>query len=221
MSRFNKFTTEGVARRPDMIIHLPKKGIIPVDAKVPMSAYLDACKASDPKEKVRLLEEHRRSLSNHIKDLSNKAYWDQFENAPQLVVLFLPYESGLEASFVNDPDLIDRAMDHKVIVAGPFTLYAFLKVISYGWMQIELSKNAEDIAKTSKDLIGRVQVFYSHFSSLGKHLNVAVGSFNKASSSLEKRVLPQLRKIGGLRGEQDVLPGKDEDGLFIEAQARE
>ena len=208
------------SQRPDMIIRLPREGIIPVDAKAPMKAYLQACATQSPDEKRDFMEKHSRALKAHVDSLSNKRYWDQFTTAPQIVILFLPYESGLEASFEGDPQLLDKALDNKVIIAGPSTLYAFLKVISYGWMQVELSKNATKIAELSKELIERISTFHSHFSGIGKNLNTAVASFNKAVGSLQSRVMPTLEKIEDFRGGQKTLSHQEEN-LSIETTARE
>lgn len=199
----------GQILRPDMVIRLPHEGVVPVDAKVPMSAYLQACESADPAERKALMDRHKDALKMHVKKLSAKEYWQQFAVAPQIVVLFLPYESGLEASFAGDPQLLDDALDKKVIVAGPSTLYAFLKVISYGWMQVELSKNARTIADASKELLGRFYTFSEHYAKIGADLGRAVSSYNSATSSLQARLLPKLRDIEQLRGGGEQASERD------------
>ncbi len=207
-------TSDGV--RPDMIIKLPKEGIIPVDAKTPMSAYLDACQAKTEEEKKLALDKHKKSLQKHIIDLSKKEYWGQFPHTPQLVIMFVPYESGLEASFSLYPDLLDKALQHKVIVVGPSSLYALLKVISYGWMQIELTKNAQEISQASQELFQRFSVFFDHYTKIGNQLKNTVASYNNATSSFQRRVLPQLRRIQDMGVSQNTLPeDSDIQGMDI------
>ncbi|XP_060083962.1 DNA recombination protein RmuC homolog [Ylistrum balloti] len=198
------------AGRPDMIIKLPSEGIIPVDAKTPMSAYLEACQASTEEQKKNALYRHKQSLHKHIATLSKKEYWTAFDRTPQLVIMFVPYESGIEASFSIDPDLLDNALLNKVIVAGPSSLYALLKVISFGWMQIELSKNAEEILSASQELFKRFSTFFEHYKKIGVQLKSAVDSYNNANSSCKARLLPQLQRIKEMGVKQsEVLDDAD------------
>lgn len=194
--------------RPDMIIRMPQEGIIPVDAKTPMSAYLDACNASTKEEAKSHLDRHKKALELHIRELSKKEYWNQshFSSSPQLVVMFVPYESGLETSLSNDPDLLDKALSNKVIIAGPSSLYALLKVISYGWMQVALTKNTEEIYNMSKELFQRFKTFYEHFSKIGDSLNTAASKFNDAAGSLHQRFIPTLRQINTMSASPQNLP---------------
>lgn len=208
----------GQTGRPDMIIRMPQKGIIPVDAKAPMNAYLNAINAQSKEEEKMFLEQHKKAVELHIRALSDKAYWNQFSHAPQLVVLFLPYESGLEAAVSHDPHLLDKALDNKVIIAGPSTLYALLKVISYGWMQTTLAENSEEIYKISKTLFERFSTFYEHFSKIGASLNTAVTKFNDASRSFSSRLVPTLKQIHE-RSESNQTLVTSEEVYTIDSQA--
>jgi DNA recombination protein RmuC len=202
--------------RPDMVINLPNKGIIPVDSKVPMSAYLDSIKLDDEEIKKKKLLEHAKAMREHMKTLSQKAYWSQFERSPEFVVMVIPYESGLSAAFGVDDKLLDDALKNKVLVVSPVSLLALLKVVAYGWLQLQLSENAKQIAEQGKKLYSRLNTFSNYLQELGKKLDASVKAYNKAASSMQTRVIPaarQLKEMGA--GTEEVQEIKS-----IETQAR-
>ena len=188
----------GSAARPDMIVHLPSGAIVPVDAKAPMDAYLDAQAADSPELAGAALKRHARALRDHVKNLAQKAYWNQFARSPEFVVLVVPYESGLSAAFSADPELLEYALANKVVVSAPTSFLALLRVVGYGWMQLELSQNAERIAATGRELLDRLGPFVDHFNKLGIALNSASDRFNDAAGSFERRILPTARRLQSL-----------------------
>jgi len=194
----------GEQGRPDMVVHLPNKGIIPVDSKVPMSAYLDAQQIQDEDLRQKKLEDHARAMRAHMKSLSQKAYWSQFERSPEFVVMVVPYDSGLTAAFEKDGKLLEDALANKVLIVSPVSLLALLKVIAYGWLQLQLAENAQKIAEQGKELYRRFVTFSGHFSEVGKRLNAAVEHYNRAVGSLESRIFPsilRLKEMGAGSGE--------------------
>lgn len=203
---FNEQETTDSGVRPDMVINLPSGAIIPVDAKVPMRSYLDAIAATDPTESMRLLAQHREAVRGHVKALAKKSYWDQFQDSAEFVVMFIPYESGLEASFAQDPSILDEALSSKVIIVSPSTLLALLKVVAYGWLQLQLAKNAREIADQGRELLDRFGTFIKHFTDLGGRLNGQVDAYNKAVGSLDSRVLPSLRRLKEMGASSEDLP---------------
>ncbi len=192
--------------RPDMIVYLPGGGIIPVDAKAPMSAYLEAFESRDEQVRRNGLTAHANSIRKHMRDLSGRAYWDQFENAPEFVAMMIPYESGLSAAFTVDPKLYDEALSSRVIIVSPATLLALLKAVSAGWLQLRLEENARSIAELGKELLDRFNTFNDHFGKIGKSLDGAVESYNSATGSMQSRVIPTLRRMKelGTGGEEPV-----------------
>ena len=203
---FDEQQTTSTGDRPDMIIHLPNKGIIPIDAKVPLTAYLDAVGCQDPERRAQLFQAHRDALRTHVRALSRKAYWAQFENTPEFVVLFVPYESGLEAAFAEDAGLLQEALESKVIIVSPATLLALLKAAAVGWLQLQLAKSAKEIADQAKELMNRILVFAKHFNDIGKRLNGCVETYNAAGGSMESRVMPALRKLKEMGTTTEELP---------------
>ncbi|MCP4547447.1 MAG: DNA recombination protein RmuC [bacterium] len=181
--------------RPDMIINLPGGKRVIVDAKTPLDGYLDALDAEDADIRQAHLQRHAKHVRTHIAQLSQKAYWSQFESTPDFVVMFLPSESIFYAALEQDSSLIEQGVDKKVILATPTTLIALLRTVSFGWQQEALADNARKISDLGRDLYERLSILGGHFGDLGKSLGRSVDIYNKAVGSLETRVLSAARKF--------------------------
>lgn len=189
-------TTDGEQRlRPDMVVSLPDDRQVVVDAKTPLQAYLDALESTSDEDINTNMARHVQHIKTHIKQLSSKQYWDAFSNTPEFVVMFIPGEQFLSAALDKDPSLFDEALKQNVILATPNSLIALLKTISYGWRQVELAKNAENIRKIAEDLYKRLNTFTTHISNIGKNLERSNKAYNDAVGSLERSVLPGARKF--------------------------
>ncbi len=185
-------TSEG---RPDMIVHLPGGGVIPVDAKAPMELYFKAAEASEEEERRRLLEGSVRSLRQRVQELGRKAYWNQFERAPEMVVMFVPSEAYLASAFESEPSLLEFSMKQRVLVASPVNLLALLRAVAFGWQEHEMSRQAREITQQAMELYRRFVNVLTHVRSTGDSLGKAVGEYNKLVGSLESRVMPAARKL--------------------------
>lgn len=192
--------------RPDMIVSMPDKRDLIVDVKTPLDAYLAAVEAKNDTERDHHLQRHARNVREHIRKLSSKGYWDQFERSPEFVILFIPGDQFLSAALNQDPDLIEFALSQQIILATPTSFVALLKAVAYGWRQLALAENAEEIRRLAEDLYGRLGTFVSHLNKVGKQLSSSVDHYNRAVGSLERKVLPGARKFVelGIRPKKEI-----------------
>lgn len=186
---------EGQVIRPDMIVHMPNKRDLVVDVKTPLDAYLEAVEAKDDSQRRLGLQRHARNVREHIRTLSSKAYWSQFSNSPEFVILFIPGDQFLSAALNEDPDLIESALSQQIILATPTSFVALLKAVAYGWRQLALADNAQEIRVLAEDLYGRLATFVTHMNKVGRQLASSVENYNRAVGSLERKVLPGARKF--------------------------
>lgn len=181
--------------RPDMIVRMPDRRELVVDVKTPLDAYLEAVEAKDDVQHKLGMERHARNVREHIRKLASKSYWEQFSNSPDFVILFIPGDQFLSAALDEDPELIESALSQRIILATPTSFVALLKAVAYGWRQLALAENAEEIRGLAEDLYGRLSVFVSHLNKVGRQLASSVDSYNRAVGSLERKVLPGARKF--------------------------
>ena len=184
--------------RPDLVVRLPGGRSIVIDAKAPLQAYLAAAESQDDAERETLLAEHARHVRRHVDDLSGRAYWSRLEGSPEFVVLFLPGEPFFASALATDPELIERGVGKKVLLAGPTTLIALLRAVAYGWQQEAMAENALAVSKLGRELFERIVALNDRFSNLGRKLDGAVEAYNTAIGSLETRVHASARRMAEL-----------------------
>lgn len=194
--------------RPDMIVRLPNGREIVVDAKAPVDAYLTAVSASSEEERKKAMTNYTAQVRNHMNGLSSKAYWDQFSQSPEIVVMYLPGESFFSAALEHDPKLIEDGTIKKVILATPTTFIALLKAIAYGWQQDQVTKSAQEINRLGKELYERFAVVIDHFSKTGMAIRKASDSYNEAVRSMESRLIPSIKKFKdlGVSSQKEITP---------------
>jgi DNA recombination protein RmuC len=177
-------TSDGGARQiPDLVIKLPGDATIVVDSKVPIQAYREAVNAADAATRDQLMAVHTRQVREHIRALSAKEYWRQFQPTPDFVVMFLPLEPLLSAAFERD------------IPATPMTLLALLKAVASGWRQQQLARSAEEIQQLGRDLYERLATMIGHLEDVGRNIRQAGDSYDRFVGSLEHKVLPGARRF--------------------------
>ena len=207
VEQVHRESDEGRGLRPDLLVRLPGGRYVVVDAKTPVDAYLTAMEAEDDGARALSLKRHAAQVRTHLGQLGKKAYWEQFTQAPEFVVMFVPGEVFFSAALKEDPELIECGVDQKVIPASPTTLIALLRAVAFGWQQDTIARNAEEIAALGKELYKRMSLLSRGWSDMGAKLRGAVEAYNKTVGTLEARVLPQARKFKELRaGDESDIP---------------
>jgi DNA recombination protein RmuC len=191
--------TEEGRRRPDVTIRLPGGGVFVIDAKCSLNAFLEMQDATDDATREACGLRHVQSVRTHVQGLSAKAYWDQFDNSPDFVAMFVPLDSAMAAALDRAPDLMTEAMDKRVVIVTPTTLFALCKAVVYGWRVEEQAANAQKVAELGRELYKRIAVMGGHAGSVGKALEAAVARYNQFVGSLETQVLTQARRFEELK----------------------
>jgi len=191
------------AARPDMVVLLPGKKTIAVDAKVPLDAYLKAYESNDKTSKNTHMKNHAAALKTHIQLLGQKNYWKSLKNSPEMTILFVPSDRVLDAAVDAMPDLVEYAANKKIILATPSSLILLLKSVAVGWNQQKLNDNAQAIQKLASEFGHRMQSFLSGVKETGAHLGKAVLSYNRVVGSYESRLRPTLQKFHHLNSSSE------------------
>lgn len=199
--------TEEGRLRPDARFLLPEGRSFVADSKVPLDAFLDAQEAEVESERRTHMERHARQAREHVRSLSSKDYQGQFKagEMPDLVICFIPNEPALHAAFAADPTLFDYALERNVLLVSPTSLIGLLRTMELGWRQERMVAEAAEIAEAAGTLHARFAKFLGDFDKIGRGLTTAATAYDAAVGSMERRLLPQLRKVEGL----GVAPGKE------------
>lgn len=208
--------SDGGRLRPDVVVKVPGGQSLVIDAKVSLNAYQDAFGAVDENEKVAHLAAHAAAMRAHVNTLGAKSYWNQFEDTPDFVVMFVPGEHFLAAALDQDHELWDYAFERKVLLATPTNLIAIARTVAAVWRQEKLAGQAREIAALGKELYARMSVMGSHIARVGKNLDQATGAYNAFVGSFESQVLTQAKRFEALDIETG---GKEIPALPVAEQA--
>jgi DNA recombination protein RmuC len=191
-------TTEDGRLRPDAVLRVPGGRSLVIDAKVSLNAYQDAFDADGDDARDAAMAMHCQSMKTHIDGLSRKAYWDQFDDAPDYVIMFVPGEHFLAAALDHQPDLWDFAFEKKILLATPTNLVAIARTVAGVWRQEGLAREAKQIGALGKEMYDRIAVAAGHLKSVGSGLSSAVNNYNKFVGSFERNVMSTGRKFAEL-----------------------
>jgi DNA recombination protein RmuC len=187
-------TSEG-RLRPDVIVRLPGGRKLIIDAKCSLNAFLDAGEAADDTARAAHLKAHAASIRTHAQQLGSKNYWEQFGDAADYVVMYIPGEHFLTAALEQDDRLWEWAFERRVLLATPTNLVAIARTVSSVWRQEKLAEEAAQIAKLGRELHARLATMGEHIRKLGRNLELANGAYNAMVGSLESQVMTQARRF--------------------------
>ena len=206
---------EGVRLRPDVVVRVPGGQSLVIDAKVSLNEYQDAFGAIDETAREAHLTAHALAIRAHVNTLGAKAYWSQFDDAPDYVVMFIPGEHFLTAALEQDPTLWDYAFDKKVLLATPTNLIAIARTVAAVWRQERLAKEARQIGELGKELYDRLAKAADDLRRVGSGLATAVNNYNSFVSSFETRSLVTARKFREL----NIEPGRRDIDVLTPVEA--
>jgi DNA recombination protein RmuC len=181
--------------RPDVIVRLPGGRQLIIDAKCSLNAYLDACDEVDDDKREACFRAHVASIRNHAQQLGSKAYWAQFDDSADYVVMYIPGEHFLTAALERDDGLWDWAFERRVLLATPTNLVAIAKTVASIWRQERLAEAAQEIANLGKELHSRLATMNEHMTRVGKNLSTASSAYNQMVGSFESQVLTQAKRF--------------------------
>ncbi len=189
---------QGTVQRPDLVVRLAGGRSIVVDAKVTLAAYLEAAETTDEQAAHERMAAHARHLRAHVDQLAAKAYWQQLDDSPEFVVLFVPGEAFLAPALEHDPALLEHAYAKGIHLATPTTLVSLLRTVAHGWRQQSLTDDARAVLAAGKELHARLSTLGGHVDKLGRTLGRAVDAYNTTVGSLETQLLPSARRMSQL-----------------------
>jgi DNA recombination protein RmuC len=192
--------------RPDLLVRLAGGRSIVVDAKVSLSAFLEATAAADEATRDQRLAAHAKHLRAHVDALAAKEYWSAFPQCPEFVVLFIPGDGFLAAALVADPALLEHAFGRRVHILTPATLISALRTIAFEWQESALTDNARAVLDVGRELYKRLSTYAGHIDRLGRTLGAAVGHYNAAVGSLERNLLASSRRLYEFGVSDEVIP---------------
>ena len=182
-----KHDETGKEMQPDVILHYPQGQDAIVDSKVSLVAYEKYVNAESPEEKDRYLQEHIKSVRQHVNELARKDYSKYIKNgrdAVDFVIMFVPFESSLQLALANDPTLWREAFDKKVFVTGEQNLLGILHMIHIAWVQNQQAENQEKVFGLAEQLLDRLGDFVQRYNELGAKLDAVNKAYDNANNKL-------------------------------------
>jgi len=193
-------TDEGRRLRPDLIVRLPNKRVIAIDAKVPLSEYTIAANETDDKRRADALDQHARTVRRHVDSLSRREYHASIGETVDFVILFVPGEHFLSAALTTDPTLFDFAAQRRVYLASAAILLPLLRAVEAGWKAERTEENAKKMHDAGVELFNRFVKVMELFSDLGATLGKTVEKYNGVIRSIDSRLWPKGEEMQRMAG---------------------
>lgn len=190
--------------RPDVVVRLPGEAAIVIDAKVPLDAYLRA--TEDDERAAIFMRDHTKAVRGHVRGLAQRDYSRAVDGAVDSVLLFMPSEALISASFDEDPTLFEDALARGIIIVGPAGLMTLLRSVGNLWSRQYVSQDAHEILQLGRTLVDRINVLGGHLTSLGNALATTINQFNATVGSFDQRLVIATRKITSFEQNVDDAP---------------
>ena len=182
-----KHDETGKEMQPDVILHYPQGQDAIVDSKVSLVAYEKYVNSESPEEKERYLQDHIKSVRQHVNELARKDYSKYIKNgrdAVDFVIMFVPFESSLQLALANDPTLWREAFEKKVFVTGEQNLLGILHMIHIAWVQNQQAENQEKVFGLAEQLLDRLGDFVQRYNDLGAKIDAVQKAYDNTNNKL-------------------------------------
>lgn len=192
------------AARPDVVVRLPGEAALIIDAKVPLDAFLRASEADE--RAGAFMAEHVRAVRGHVRTLAQRDYARVIDGAVDSVLLFMPSEALISASFDEDPALFEDALARGIIIVGPAGLMTLIRSVGNLWSRQYVTEDAHEILTLGRTLVDRINVLGGHLANLGSALNSTIEQFNATVGSFDQRLVVTTRKIASFEHDIEAPP---------------
>ena len=185
---------DGGSLRPDVRVKIPGGATVIIDAKTPHDRYDEALRSDNERDREQLLASHADALADHARELAGRNYTQWVPGSPDFLIMYVPTDPILDMAMKAKPAIWQETWQrHRVLIATPGLLIAFLRTVALAWRQQDIQENAEEIAKNARALYSRLRTYADHMVKLRKGLRQAVGAYNNAVGSFQGRLLPKAR----------------------------
>jgi DNA recombination protein RmuC len=191
---------------PDITVRMPGGSMLFIDSKFPFDRFLDAFDTEDQDQRDEFLVAHTKDLLKHVEALSKRGY-HKSQGSPDVVVLFLPFETLLAEALRLDPQLLEKAFKVGVTIATPTSMMALLRTVGHIFTRNKLAENADDITKVASTFLKNLTLLHGKIVAVGKAINQTSKAYEDLVPTAEKTVLSPAKKISalGVAGDKEKL----------------
>jgi DNA recombination protein RmuC len=195
------------SNRPDFTIYLPDRTKVNIDVKFPLDNFIKFTEEENKERKKDYKKQFERDVVNRIKEISTRDYINPEEDTVDFVILFVPNEMIFSFIYDQMSEVWSDAMAKKVILAGPFSFTAILRMIYQSYKNFKYQENIFEVIKLVKKFEIEYDKYNEEVDSLGKKIRDVSSQFDKVSTTRDRKLTGIVEKIKS----ENVLPQKNED----------
>ena len=191
--------------KPDYTFLLPKEKKLNMDVKFPLANYERFINSNLEEERENHKKEFLKDVKNHIKSVANREYVNPAEGTVDYVMIFIPNESIY--GFINqeDTELIDFALDKKVLLCSPLTLYAMLSLIYQATRNFAMEEKATEIMNLLNSFHQQWKKYVEVMDKMGRSLDTAKKDYEVLVNTRKNQLEKPLKQINDISSGGDVL----------------